>query len=189
MPVDNTPFTPPLTRFAYISPTPPPNSWLTPIPRGEAIFSVFFDTIAAPSAGDSQSMSITCALPTTFAYILMEATVEIYDAEVGDTADWDPALRATVRESASQGEWIATPRMDAGAAFSISAILKGKVYQMLDPPKKMIIPKVGGGEVFFAMQNTSVDGGPMTCNALVKLLEFDLNQAHYYAVNTPVPVR
>lgn len=189
MAITATSFTPGIKRFAYIAPVAPPDSWLTPIPRGEALFAINDGSVLAAAAGASQSFSITCVLPSTFAYIMMEASIELYDQEAGDIATWDSSIRCSVREDVTAPAWTASPRMDAGSTYSLSAVLKGKSYQVADVPRKMIVPGIAGGLAYFEAMTTTIDLGILKINALIKFLEFDLNQAHYYAVNTPVPVR
>jgi len=189
MAITATPFTPLLKRFGYIAPVPPPGSWLTPIPRGEALFTQSAGSITAAAAGESQSFSITCSLPNTFAYVLMEFSIELIDTEVGDLADWDTSFRCFLQDGLADTTWIAGLRLDAGGAYSEGATLKGQTYQLLRPPTKLVVPQPAGGRFFVNGFNNTIDGGPVGCIFMAKFLEFDLNQAHLSGMNTPFPTR
>lgn len=192
MSIDTTVFTPTMIRFPYIAPPALaiPDSWLTPIPRGEGIFSIFNGVVAAPSAGDSQSLSINCILPNSFAYVLVEVTCRLQDTEIGDSADWDDNMQSYVTDDASNGSWLAAPQTP-GLRYRTNnlQVVGGQAFQMMLPPKKMILPKSDEGGLFLTNYNNSIDGGPMQIFFMAKFLEYDLNQAHFFAVNTAVLTR
>lgn len=111
------------------------------------------------------------------------------DTEVGDAADWDSAFRCYLTDDVSNGTWLSCPIMNGSQLWSTSAILKGRSYQVTEVPRKLILPLNDVGRLQVEGQNTSADGGPVSIFFLAKFLEFDLNQAHMFSINTPVPVR
>lgn len=134
-------------------------------------------------------MVIDCDLPSSFAYVLMEVSLEMGDNESGDMANWDAGMRCFLTDGITGATWRASPIMDAGAIYTVTATLKGRHYQVPTVPRKMILPGSAGGRLSVSGQNLTIDEGPMTVFFLAKFLEYDLNQAHYFAVNTPIPVR
>jgi len=193
MAVATTAFTPLLTRFPYIAPIPPPDSWLTPIPRGEALFFLKNGQIAEPGAGDSQRFTITTALPPTFAYVLMEVTIMTSDLEDGDQADWDAGFRCYLQSiDGDPGGWLSPMLLDGGSIYHAEAAASaraGRTFQVLHISNKILIPGPAGGRLQIEGGNLNIDGGALNISFLIKFLEFDLNQAQLFAVNTPIPVR
>lgn len=164
-----------------------------PIPRAELNFISYGGVVTAAAAGEDQLLSVVMSLPASYAYVLAHCSMWMFDAETGDMADWDTAFNAlltNVTSGTAPGSWISGIRFSSDALWSRSAVLKGRTYVGTELPQKIIIPNVAGNaRMVCDLRNLTVDGGPMTLYFLAKFLEFDLNQATHWAVNTPWPVR
>lgn len=176
-----------------IGPAPLQDLWNTLIPQFESIHSVFATTIAAAAAGEDQSFKVTCTLPGGFAYALVDWSMHMVEAEVGDVDDWDSNAKLFLRDgtTGATSKWT----MDQGASrvvYHTNATLDAATYKMFNPSplQKLIIPSAAdGAQLKFNTFNVTIDGGPITVDWFSRFLVYDLNQAYRAIVNTPVPVR
>lgn len=181
-----TPFTPEPQRFAYVGIGS--QSVDNPIPQAEVIFALFNQVVTAAAAGEDQNFSITCNLPKGYGYILSSVSLGLSENEAGDLANWNSDLRA--RLTAGDNLWRATPLFTASALYLRTAVLKGRSFQIPDPPNKIIL-SIGDNQATFAAESwtATIDQGSLAIDFLAKFLQFDLRQAYHWAVNTPWPVR
>lgn len=191
MATTDTIITPDIYRIPYIGVGPP--SVDNPIPIAEINHVSFNATVTAAAAGEDQKLVVKCDLPQGYGYVLSHMSMWMYDAEVGDMADWDTSMNSyltNVGSGSTPGSWISGTRIKSDGLWTRSSTLKGATYLATELPQKVVIPSLGvKGQFYTEMRNLVIDGGPMTFYFLAKFLEFDLNQSYHWAVNTPWPVR
>lgn len=163
----------------------------TPIPMAELNFVSVGGTLTEAAAGQDQCAIIACNLPKGYAYIFAGAEMDIQEAEAGDIADWNLDWRSYLLNTGTAGgeQWLAGIKMTGDRAYNFSATLQGRIFKA-QPISKVVIP-VYDTDALYQVQgcNVTIDGGPMTLYFLATFLQFDLNQAHHWAMNTPIPVR
>lgn len=184
MATTSTTFTVAEARFGFISEIV--NISESPIPKAEIIYAITGGTVTAAAAGEDQEMIIFCPLRQGYAYVLTEMEMLFREAEAGDIGDWDASMTATT----TNGAWVAANRFDGGIAVNNSTSLQDRTFKCAQPTQKIIIPTgPAAANLFIRGWNTSIDGGPMTVNFLARFLEFDLQQAHHWAIQSQFPVR
>lgn len=177
----------PASNFPYIGAAPTQEQWKTLIPRGEKIYGTTGSSVTVAGAGNEQALIVTANLPEGFAYVLVEASVSLIGADI---ADWQPAAFAALDDSVATPTFRDTFKADRGAIWATSTTALGGTYRCEDCPQKIIIPSApDGGQLTYWIQNNVQDGVVMTAIAYFRFLVFDLNQAYYWAVNTPFPTR
>lgn len=179
----------PLTaiNFPYIGAAPTQDQWATPIPRSEKIFSTVATAVTAGGAGNEQAANVTAILPEGFAYVMVESVVSLIGVDI---ADWQKSAFATLDDSVATPTFRDTFIADRGEIWATSAILPGGTYRCSECPTKIIIPSAAdGGRLQYWLQNNVQDGVAMSVIAFFRFLVFDLNQAYYWGVNTPLLTR
>lgn len=163
----------------------------TGIPRSEVNFLMTSGFIAASAVGDNQRFIINCDLPSSYAYVLQE--VSLSNLVGVDGANWDPNTITTIRTiNIDQSEWRHSldffSRGDTwdGIAGSVS-----KSYHMsfINPLKRLIIPGQSATLQIHVTNETEEQSSMLIAGFFARFLEFDVNQAHFYAANTPDPTR
>lgn len=189
MATTTTTFTPAYNRQAYIG-FGFQGSLETPIPQAELNFIIYGETVTEAAAGLDQAIIVNCDLPAGYAYISRGVNVLLEDQEVGDIADWDTDWRAFAVNSlvASPSRWLSGIPLEGGLSWFHSATLSGRTFKA-DAFPKLINCNDGPGLLRGGLINPTIDGGPMALYWVASFLEFDLNQARHWAVNTPIPVR
>lgn len=186
-----TSFTPAAQRVGYLGLGA--DNLNNPIPRAELNFAVYAGVVTAAAAGEDQQLDVTCTLPPGYGYTLIHMSAWWFDAEAADTADWDADFRSfvsNVNAGSDPGSWLSGIAMPGSNIWHQSAVLTGRTFVAADLPQKIIIPLNGRSGLLTARNtNVTIDGGPLTFYFLAKFLEFDLNQAYHWAVNTPWPTR
>ncbi len=160
----------------------------THLPSAELNFSTEgTKSITVAGAGEDQSLFITCPLPRSFCYVLVEATMRI--ASVAG-ADWDQEAQSDLKDS------ISSPFMSIPVLFDNPSIGHGsstevtRTYQVTLPPKKLIVPlAVDDARFGIKVFNTTIDGEVGTVEFYARFLRYDRNQAQFWQVNTPVYTR
>lgn len=173
----------------YIGAAPTRVQWPTNIPRSEKIFTAINFAVTVASGGDTQAIIVTCVLPEGFAYVMLEGAVQLTGADI---ADWNPAVFATLDDRTANPQLRDVYQVDRGGVASAGGAGAGLTtcYRCLNCPTKMLIPSASpGGQNRWVLENLVVDGAAMTVICYFRFLVFDLNQAYYWAVNTPMPVR
>jgi len=186
MATTTTNFTPAPSRFSYSGLDVPSN---VPIPAAEISFRVDAGTVTAAAAAEDQKWQLHCYLAEGYAYILKGLNLYIYDAEAGDMADWTNQVACWLTNNTDGAPQYIIGLPMAGDIALTTAVLKSASWQVA-LPKKIIIP-LGGhqGELHLAQFNPVADGGPMTLYFQADFLQFSIEQAHHWAINTPWPVR
>jgi len=173
-------------NFPYIG----PHQSYGMLPSAEILFVDDTDIIVAASGRD-QLLDITMNLPKGWAYVMVEGNIEIAGA---DAADWDDCLRCQVRDIQPAGSFTFSANLTLcnipGETWSSDTSIKGKTYQVVDVLKKVIIcDGAVDGRVFVHGMNRVVDGAAGFTETFFRFLRFSLEQAHHFAISTPIPVR
>lgn len=163
------------------------------IPQAEVNFILRADTVIEAAAGKDQQLIIRCDLPAGFAYIFQGAQLLCDETEAGDMADWNTDLRSflqnTTAAAPAQGRWLYPLSFTGGDLVNNSAVLKSRTF-IAEAQSKLVIPLFGTvARMDSAFWNVVIDGGALTINFVAKFLEYDLNNAYHWAINTPIPVR
>lgn len=159
------------------------------IPRSELLFDGAANAITVAAAGEDQIVSITMSLPRGYAYVLLEATLRIYGADV---ADWDDCAGAELQDSDVSPQFLAHMSFcnPGGEVAHSAGGVALKTYQVERPIQKVILcDRPGNGRLWVSCMNTTIDGVVMNCNMYARFARYDLEQARYFAVSAAVPVR
>jgi len=163
----------------------------TPVPRAELRFAIVGDEITAAASGESQSCLVVCSLPKGYAYYFMGCEIDLLETEAGDVVGWNADWRTYLLSSDTTGALrsLSGIKCTGCVPYYWSAALKGRIYQAA-PIQRIIIPVYDTGAKYQCQNvNVALDGGPVTTYFTATFLQFDLNQAFHYALNTPQPVR
>jgi len=195
LPTTLTEFSPSPERFSFIGLPPGYNQDASaiPIPAAQISFRVYGGTIAAAAGAADQSFRIHCLLREGYAYILNDVSMYLTDAEAGDIADWGTKVTAYTSNVADgetgESPWLAGVPMEGINVINGSTALGAGIYTPARIPQNIIIPNSANAELHLNMFNAQTDGGPITLYLLATFLEFSIQQAHHWAINTPWPVR
>ncbi len=184
-----TALTPTATRLAFIGPAPTIEQWETPIPQAEIAFIEQNAAVIISGVGDNQLISIVAALPRGFAYILAEANMNLNSADVDA---WQDSARFRIKDAGSGPRWTVHQRFEASANVINNATSSfNKVYELVHTPvQKVIIGDLDAApELVIQVMNLTTDQAAGTLDFFCRFLQFELNQAYHWAVNTPWPVR
>lgn len=187
-----TAFVPRPERFSYIGLPPGMLTETVPVPRAAINFRINAGVVTEAAAGEDQLFSIACLLAEGYGYILSEINLFFNDAEAGDGADWGSMLTAWVSNTdvTHDDRILSGIKFEGYTMVTSTTALSSSVFQVDLVPSQTIIPVQGtSGKLHVSGFNATIDGGPLTLWFLAKFLEFDLAQAHHWAVNTPYPVR
>lgn len=195
MATTTTEFNPNPIRFSYIG-LPPDSDVTSPIPKAEINFIINAGVVTAAASGEDQEYMIHCALAPGYAYVLMNVNMYILAASVADSADWEDNANA----------WTSNANVHGGQPDFVGRYLSGlrlegittnpgnglglKTYQVGNVTNNIILPLRGyPGALHISNINDTIDGGALTMYFVARFLEFDLQQAHHWAINTPWPTR
>ena len=157
----------------------------TRIPRAEINFNLDEAVVTVAGAGEDQALIITCVLPPGFAYAMREVHVGLKTAN-GD--DWDNTAWGQMANGAG-----ATRTLFAPIQFASNGTSRGitrRIWVVSEYVKQVMIPVPGDGpEMGFSVSNTTIDGAAGTVSFFAAFLQFDIEQAHNFAVNNPLPIR
>lgn len=184
-------------RFPFIGQSPDMEQWTTEIPKAEILFAEVGTSITLAGVGDSQRLAIVCDLPVSYAYVYLGGTVMLRETVAGDLANWDDEAEFFIDNSPSsvgaQGRWRWHQRMrkdPVGAISGGSVTLVESVFQGdLELPKVIIPLPNDQVRLVFQVDNVSTNDAAMTTDFFFRFLQFDLNQAFFWAVNMPTLVR
>lgn len=164
----------------------------SPVPIAELVFTTQFSAVTLSGVGDDQLVKLTCNLPVGFTYVLIDCRMDLQVANDSDMADWDTIAYGLISTAAS-GSQYRSPFQGISRGL-ISALDGGlpprSMFQFVSLPSQVIIPS-GQAEATIvvtianAVQNSSA--GFFT--SFVRVLQYNVSQAHHYQVNTPIPVR
>lgn len=176
------------TPVAYIGPAPSQELWQTPIPRGEIDFIEQTAAVTISGAGDNQLLQIQCGIPRGFGYVLMDAYMTMQNIDVDA---WSAATRFRILDSAATPTWRVNQRFEAGSVINTGTLFFHRTWQLVAPAwqKVIICDKGDDGQLLVQVMNLTLDQAAGSVDFLARFLQFDLNQAYRWSVNTPFPVR
>lgn len=159
------------------------------VPRQEVIFNIIDGDITVAAGGADQDLSITCNLPVNFSYALMEVHLAINGA---DAADWGNSALAIWTDGDATDRTIAclfegTSKGVAGTSSSSFGALS-RQYTFADKPTVILLP-ANEPKLVLKVANSTIDGAAMNTHFMARMLMFDIDQAHHWEVNTPMPIR
>lgn len=181
-------FDPEATPFPYAG-MPDIVGQRTGIPRGEVAFNVDGGSVTLAGVGDTQRANVTCTLPGGYAYVLRETFLSMTAIDVEDWDDvgfgsFQDAEQSTVRKNRMLFQLVS-----AGAVNITTAKRRCWDYTIL--PKQVLYPaSATEGAVYIATIINAVTNGAagnLVFNA--RFLQFDIEQANHYSVNSPMPTR
>lgn len=188
MAVDTTVFTPALEKFPY-SGMDTLGGDRSGNPFAEIGYAVVGGAIAVEAGGDSQKIDVQCNLPVNFAFSLMSLSAKLSGTDI---ADWEAVADCFMTDGATTGgekrtKLIAIPSWSEG----ITGTDKVRIYRFDFKGLGVILPgnAVSIPQIRFILSNDTVDGSAMTLNFFARVLQFNIEQAYYFAVNSPMPVR
>lgn len=185
-----TTLTPDYIREPFIGLPPQLSTLQSPIPQAELSFVTFQGSVTAAASTEDQLLTINCVLPTGYAYIFQGASLLLEETEAGDLAAWDQDFGTFLRNTNVAGprRWLAGLKFAGGELYDRTAALKARIF--VCPGYNKLIRATNGDGLFSAAgRNVTIDEGAVTVYFVANFLEFDLNQARHWAVNTPIPVR
>lgn len=189
MATTTTTFAPAGKSFPFIGIGVPAAQLITPIPSAEFVFSIILGAVTVAAAGESQLIAVTCELPRTFCYVLVDISAQYLAA---DANEWDDNLTVGLRDDLSSPD-ISIPIQLHSSDISRTTSKEVRTYTTDSPlPSKLIIPKNFDGlnaALDVSLFNPIIDGAAGTFTLFARFLRYDRNQSQFWQVNTPVLVR
>lgn len=168
------------------------------VPRQELFFIIEDAIIALADPPDGTQVFINCTLPFGFSYAITDITMSIFHDKEDD---WVLAGGATVRDSNQEdrtylthyeGQSTGEFAFPGGVPNNPDRVLQ--IWNWDNLPTWIIIPGQDstGSEISITTSTVDEDPGGVaegTLNCLVRVIQFDIAQAHHFEVNTPLLVR
>ncbi len=184
-----------VTRQPFETPPQVRTMWSL-IPRGFLHFALDGTTLDAKPINDDQHLRISGTLPQGFAYQFMQIGMTI---EQDVAASWDarPVMRlVNWTPNAAHGAHIVFVLEDAdefadASAVSPITVMRGLGESGSHPLAHQIMFQPGRGIMSFsllAVNETDPAGAAGTVDFFASFLEYDLNQAVRYGIQSPVPM-
>jgi len=161
------------------------------IARAELIYSELGVNVPQPVGLDQQQVNIRVSLRTGFTYVLLDYAVSITTTGGDLIEDWP-----------NTGDYVYQPTDLPGAKFRFDGEMKAdgvtiqnatqskKDYRALNKPSFVMIPAVGANALLSVTLTNKAEQGPLATLAyFFRFLQYDVDQAHHWAVNTPTFVR
>lgn len=163
------------------------DSWQSPVPRANAMFSSGNQTLPVATSGDTQVLRFLCPLPKGFAYVLRTVTVLLWGADI---SEWKTANYAVFGHNILPFTDLFDLPMDGGNEQNVGIVANpGRLFSCRDVPEKTVIALDDDYCIQVDNMNTTIDGSAMSCRLVAELLQFDIQQAYSYSINTPISVR
>lgn len=154
-------------------------------PRAEVRFGEKDAEITLSGTGDDQFARVQCMLPVNYSYTLSEIHIRLFTALNEVDLTWEPTAIAILG-----GEF--NIPMEGVSVNQIPG-LQGKrgymVYTFKDLPKTVWKPQAGLAIMNVDMYNVNLEEPAVKLDFYARFLQFDINQAIDYEVNTPSLVR
>lgn len=164
------------------------------VPRQELRFSILNGVVDAPAmATDTQTVEIICRVPRNYAYVLAEVHLAISGQ---DAFGWASSAFATMDDgSAASDRTYVAPMEGVSNGFTWNLVGgSAKTRKAWDWPcllKGTVIPNPGSIDTGLNVHagNASGSASLISLGFYARILMYDIEQAHHFAVNTPTPVR
>lgn len=149
-------------------------------------------TIAAVGAGDNQYFTAHVTTPIGLCYALVDWGVVLRSA-AGNNNNWPGELAVHVEDNATGTPTLLYPLQAFNRAVAQSGTTNQeyRYYSLVHLPNMVFVPGSAGVGLAFrcSSYNETANDGAYTHFIFLRLLEYTLNQANDYRVNTPIPVR
>lgn len=158
----------------------------TNAPRAEVSFQLNGVTVDGPGTGDSIQLTVKNELPIGFAYVLLEAH---FGMVVSDATDWDRVAWGAMQNGGGATRTYLVPLEFFSRGLSVDGVRL--IWTMQNNTNQVILPGTpqAQSQFKFVVANSSLDGEDALLYSFVRFLQFDIEQAHNYAVNNAIPVR
>ncbi len=163
-----------------------PSRISSPYPRGQVTFSNASVAITVAGAGEDQLWRINMVLPIGYAYVLVEVHFQIQGA-LADLAGWDTVFNGEINLT-NPVRAIPFDGVSLGDTFA-TTLLDRRIFTFPDLPKDIIISDDGTAQAGFRVGNHTTDDAAMTGIIFGRFLQYDVEQAHHYLVQTPQLIR
>lgn len=185
MAIITTTVTVPATRLALIAPLGEPDIWWTPYPRAELVFNSYQTAVTLAGVGDTQALAINCALPVSYAYVLVDLTMFLYSVNADD---W--LSGATVQlQDATVPTWAYVIPVETVAKGNDGTFETRTWFPSAGLPQKTILATSAGAGLNLDFYNPTTNGAAATIRFFARFLQYDLNQGFRTSVNTPALIR
>lgn len=156
------------------------------IPRAEVFVGGLDIDITAGGVGNTQRFTLGMHLPRNFAYVLAEINVVI-EVEAGLAMTWDAYGAGELSNGPDQDRSHATPISLESPGVSDSTGNPRRIYTAPHPPKYLVLPPENKPGPYFALVwgNSTTDAPAAVSSFLIRFYQYDVEQAHHFAVNSP----
>lgn len=158
-----------------------------PVPLREYRFTLLAGAIALTGVGENQNVVAAMTLPTAYAYSMQDLHVQLVPVDVADANNMPQSCLGTFRDGG-------TTRVHMELHNKAMVIGGGgaqqRVYAPVDMPKVVLLPGTPDDSVSFLVlvYNTTANTHAYTMGVYARFLQYTLDQARHWAVNTPSPV-
>lgn len=160
---------------------------ITSIPSAELLFIIKDEAITIAGAGNEQAIVISCDLPRSFCYVLIESTLRITSV---DADNWDKQMICNYTDSISVSDVSMPLTYEQELLGRDSVTSLARTYQLKFPPSKLIIPtKTDDAQLTIKNFNVVQAGAVGSLKFYARFLRFDRNQSQFWAVNSPILTR
>lgn len=160
------------------------------LPRAEVVFSGIDVAVTIAGAGDSQRLLIDCQLPLNFAYAIAECSLQLKSTDV---VNWKPIGKLALQDSDATGRTFQTSvELESRGTIEVVSSALARVWTPNRPLPRIVMLQVPGeaqSRVDLSVSNATLDQAAGTAIFYVRVLQYDITQAHSVLVNTPQLVR
>ena len=160
------------------------------IPRQEIFYTVNDGLVpAAVDPLDTRLAQVSCVLPFGFVYVLTDVFLDV-TTNVAGAVNFNTMCTGLLRDDSLDPSWGAR---FVGQSFGVNgdaASGGNRTYDFTNLPSWVVIPKSKAGANLLMRTFDPVPGGPDAfITSVIRVLQYDVSQAHNYQVNTPTAIR
>lgn len=186
MAVTQTTLNPTPTRLPLIAPVGEPDIWWSQYPKAEIVFALAGAAVTVAGIGNTQRLVINCVLPSTFAYVLQDLTLNMTSAT--DIDDWQSATLTNIRDGNPPiwTQWLPFEGLSTGGHAGITF----KTWALTTPPtNKTLLGINPDPRLQVTIDNPVITGEVAVANLFCRFYQYDLNQGYRTAINAPILTR
>lgn len=160
------------------------------MPRSEIIYAGENEIVTLGGVGDEQRLDITCDLPQNFSYALAELHADISTAG-GTTNTWDVDAIAFIVDATGPDRTVNVSMPVTAGGVVDDIVLPRRVYKLENPMKAVLVPPPNstGAKLGITFNNDVQGAVGALVTFFIRFYQYDIEQAHHYAVNTPNLIR
>lgn len=184
-----TTITPTQAPFALAG-LPDPERDHSMVPRREMRLYTLAAPIALTGVGDNQQVNIIANLPRNFAWRLIDLSFRIFPG-AGDTNGFPASCLGLIGiTNDALSAQLYYPFEMSRTAVAMASNIEYFAYRPLQLPREVWLPPEPNGvvQVGIYMYNTTANDVGYTLDFYGRALEYGVEQAHHWEVNTPQPV-